>query len=135
MKQLLLQIFTWWNGQTIGTRFLTWRKGEFVGSDEFGNKYYQCKWKQIDPSVGPRRRWVVYSGEVEASRIPPGWRAWLCYTVDVSPADKAYQPYPWELAYKHNMTGTTQAYRPEGSLLASGQRPTVSGDYSPWSPN
>ena len=32
------QFFTWWNGQTLGTRFFTWRKGEFVGADEFGNK-------------------------------------------------------------------------------------------------
>jgi NADH:ubiquinone oxidoreductase subunit len=27
MKDWLLQIFTWWNGQTIGTRFHTWRFG------------------------------------------------------------------------------------------------------------
>ena len=35
MKQFLLQFFTWWNGQTLGTRFYTWRKGEAVGMDEF----------------------------------------------------------------------------------------------------
>ena len=34
---LLKQIFTWWNGQTIGTRFHTWRFGTRVGQDEFGN--------------------------------------------------------------------------------------------------
>ncbi|HET7716433.1 MAG TPA: NADH:ubiquinone oxidoreductase subunit NDUFA12, partial [Bauldia sp.] len=27
MKRFLLQFFTWWNGQTLGTRFFTWRKG------------------------------------------------------------------------------------------------------------
>ena len=37
MKDWLLQIFTWWNGQTIGTRFYTWRFGRNVGSDQFGN--------------------------------------------------------------------------------------------------
>ena len=40
MKNLLLQIFTWWNGQTLGTRFFTWRFGKRVGEDEFGNVYY-----------------------------------------------------------------------------------------------
>ena len=43
MKTFLLQFFTWWNGQTLGTRFWTWRKGEFVGSDEAGNRYYREK--------------------------------------------------------------------------------------------
>jgi len=37
MKNLLVQIFTWWNGQTIGTRFATWRFGKRVGEDELGN--------------------------------------------------------------------------------------------------
>ncbi len=37
----LLQIFTWWNGSTIGTRFHTWRFGKRVGEDQFGNVYYE----------------------------------------------------------------------------------------------
>ena len=41
MKTLLTQIFTWWNGQTIGTRFHTWRFGKKVGQDELGNTYYE----------------------------------------------------------------------------------------------
>ena len=65
MKTFLLQMFTWWNGQTLGTRFFTWRKGEFVGKDEFGNSYYRTR----DNS----RRWVIYNGVAEASTIPAGW--------------------------------------------------------------
>ncbi|MDR1827439.1 MAG: NADH:ubiquinone oxidoreductase subunit NDUFA12 [Methylobacteriaceae bacterium] len=135
MKELLLQIFTWWHGQTIGTRVFTWRRGRYVGSDEFGNKYYQCSWNEIDPSIGPRRRWVVYNGPVEASRVPPGWRAWLCYTVEKSPAEEEYKPHDWEIPYQPNMTGTTLAYHPEGSMLGSGRRPPATGDYVPWQPN
>ena len=41
MKTFLLQFFTWWNGQTLGTRFHTWRHGTKVGQDEFGNVYYE----------------------------------------------------------------------------------------------
>ena len=32
------------------------------------------------------------------------------------------------------LTGTPLAYRPDGSLLASGERPRVTGDYDAWSP-
>ena len=27
----------------LNTRFAVWRKGEFVGTDEFGNRYYRAK--------------------------------------------------------------------------------------------
>ncbi|NDA47609.1 MAG: NADH:ubiquinone oxidoreductase subunit NDUFA12, partial [Alphaproteobacteria bacterium] len=41
--QWLLQFFTWWNGQSLNTRFHTWRHGECVGQDEHGNLYYRSK--------------------------------------------------------------------------------------------
>ena len=31
IKQLLLQIFTWWSGQTLSMRLATWWRGELVG--------------------------------------------------------------------------------------------------------
>ena len=49
MLAWLIQIFTWWNGQTLNTRFHTWRFGERVGTDEFGNIYYRTK---AAPSTG-----------------------------------------------------------------------------------
>ena len=33
MKKFLLQFFTWWNGETLGTRLHTWRFGKSVGED------------------------------------------------------------------------------------------------------
>ncbi|MGB1088513.1 MAG: NADH-ubiquinone oxidoreductase subunit NDUFA12 family protein, partial [Alphaproteobacteria bacterium] len=53
---LLAEIFTWWNGRTIGTRLYTARKGELVGEDGQGNKYYR--------NNDNTRRWVIYNGEV-----------------------------------------------------------------------
>ena len=49
MKTFLLRFFTWWNGQTFGTQVWTALYGEFVGSDEFGNRYYRTKGGKIDP--------------------------------------------------------------------------------------
>ncbi|MCG7394226.1 NADH:ubiquinone oxidoreductase subunit NDUFA12 [Microvirga sp. ACRRW] len=135
MKTFLAQFFTWWNGQTLGTRFFTWRKGQFVGQDEFGNKYYRyTQATPIDSNVGAERRWVIYNGDADASRVPPGWRAWLCHNGDVAPSEESYTARSWEKTHLPNMTGTPYAYRPQGSQLSTGQRPAATGDYVPWTP-
>src|SRR5579872_2889031 len=134
MKQFLLKIFTWWNGQTFGTQLWTYRFGELVGEDEQGNRYYRTKGGQIDPTLGIERRWVIYNGYAEASRVPPSWHGWLHHTVDVPPTEENYTPREWEKPHVPNMTGTPNAYRPSGSTLASGRRPKATGDYQPWSP-
>lgn len=87
-KQFLTELFTWWNGQTMGTRFHTWRNGELVGQDEFGNTYYRSKGRAVDPALGTERRWVVYNGIAEPSRTPPEWRGWLCHTYEKAPSEE-----------------------------------------------
>ena len=76
----LKQFFTWWSGQTLGTRFYTWRRGEYVGSDAGGNRYYRAK-SAIPDSIR-EHRWVIYNGYAEASAIPPGWHGWMHYRAD-----------------------------------------------------
>jgi len=134
MKHFLLKIFTWWNGQTFGTQLWTWRFGEVVGKDEQGNTYYRTRGRKIDPTLGFERRWVVYNGLAEASRIPPDWHGWIHHTVDVAPTEETYVPREWQKPHVPNMTGTPLAYRPSGSTLASGRRPAATGDYQPWTP-
>lgn len=134
MKQFWTQFFTWWNGTTLGTRFYTWRRGQFVGTDEFGNRYYRALGPLIDRSVGPERRWVIYNGDMDASRVPPGWRGWLCHNFERPPSEEPYTPHEWEKPFVPNMTGTVMAYRPSGSMLSTGKRPSATGDYVPWSP-
>jgi NADH:ubiquinone oxidoreductase subunit len=135
MKQFWLHFFTWWNGATIGTRFYTWRFGQFVGEDEFGNRYYRyVQPKAIDSNVGAERRWVLYNGVADASKVPPGWRGWLTHNFDLPPSEEAYQPREWEKPHVPNLTGTARAYRPRGSQLATGERPAATGDYVPWTP-
>lgn len=130
MKTLLLQIFTWWNGQTLGTRFHTWRHGKRVGEDQAGNVYYEGG----TDSEGRTRRWVIYNGPSEPSAIPPGWHGWIHHRTDLSPAAETYAAKPWELAHQANQTGTARAYRPKGSILNQGARPRVTGDYDAWTP-
>ena len=130
MKNFLLQLFTWWNGQTMGTRFHTWRHGTKVGQDEFGNIYYEGG----RDSEGRTRRWVIYAGYAEASAIPPGWHGWMHHRVDTPPAQENYKAREWEKPHVANMTGTPMAYRPRGSILNNAERPRVTGDYDAWTP-
>ncbi|HEY4200541.1 MAG TPA: NADH:ubiquinone oxidoreductase subunit NDUFA12 [Devosiaceae bacterium] len=126
MKKFLSEIFVWWQGQTWGTRLTLALRFTYVGSDEFGNRYYRSKKGD--------RRWVTYNGYAEASAIPPGWHGWMHHRTDVAPTNERYNARNWERGHISNQTGTAQAYRPDGSLLNKGERPRVTGDYDAWSP-
>lgn len=134
MKTFFLQFFTWWSGQTLGTRFHTWRHGELVGEDQFGNLYYRTRGGVVDPAIGIVRRWVVYAGATEATNVPPGWHAWLRHTADVPPSKENYVPREWQKEHRPNMTGTPYAYRPKGSIMSQAPRQPATGDYEPWTP-
>ena len=132
MKSFFLKLFTWWNSQTFGTQFWTWLYGEYVGTDEFGNRYYIQK-RGVGP-LGVPRRWVTYKSMAEPSQVPPEWHGWLHYTVDSAPTEQSYTARPWQLPHRMNKTGTSEAYRPAGSIVAKGERPHATGDYKPWRP-
>ncbi|MCB1483998.1 MAG: NADH:ubiquinone oxidoreductase subunit NDUFA12 [Hyphomicrobiaceae bacterium] len=130
---LFTEIFSWWGGNTWGTRFFTWRKGKLVGEDTFGNRYYIQR-SGVGP-LGVPARWVTYKNLSEASQVPPEWHGWLHYTVDELPTDERYDPKPWQKPHHMNMTGTPEAYRPQGSILAPGPRARTTSDYRPWTPD
>ncbi len=124
---MLKKIFTWWNGETIGTRLFTARNGQKVGKDEHGNVFYQ--------TADGARRWVIYNGEAEASRISPDWHGWMHHTYDQPPSEEPLPRKAWEKEHAPNLTGTSAAYHPPGSVVTPENRPRVVGDYDAWSPN
>ena len=123
---------------SIGTRLFTWLKGELVGTDQFGNRYFREKpGRKLRRGGGfdsRERRWVLYKGEAEASKVPPEWHGWLHHTVNEVPAEGGKPEYPWQKPHLPNLTGTPLAYRPPGSVLKGGQRARATGDYEPWQP-
>ena len=129
---IFTEIFSWWGGNTWGTRLAIARGFRLVGEDEFGNRYYEQK-RGVGP-IGKPRRLVTYRNASEASQVPPDWHGWLHFTHDTPPTKEQYQAKPWQKPHKMNMTGTSEAYRPSGSILAAGQRPKATGDYKPWRP-
>ena len=124
MLDFLKRAVTWWNGSTLGTQLFTRRHGVKVGEDEAGNAYYQTS----DGS----RRWVMFNGEAEASRVSPDWHGWLHHTWDEPPSEKPLARKDWEKPHMPNLTGTSAAYAPPGSIRRA--EPAEMSDYEAWSP-
>lgn len=129
---ILSKIFTWWNGATIGTLLNTSLSGEHVGTDAEGNRYFRSKQPAAN---GRERRWVIYEGANDASRVPAEWHGWLHHSLDGVPESHLPPPRIWETAYTPNATGTVNAYRPMGALERGGHRARATGDYEAWSPD
>ncbi len=117
---------------TMVTWFQTLLGGRPVGADSFGNRYYETRSRQDGKHY---RRWVIYKHEDEASSVPPGWHAWLHYTVDKTPMEVYPVARFWQRSHVPNRTGTASAYRPPGHTLQGGKRDHATGDYEPWTPN
>ncbi len=130
---MLKNIFTWWNGATIGIRFTLGRRGVFIGKDELGNSYYEAK-DTKDSYDGRKRRYVVYNGYAEASKVSPDWHGWLHHTFELPPTLEPLKRQSWERDHIPNLTGTVHAWRPQGSIARSGERQKATGDYEAWRP-
>ena len=104
----LLRGVTWWNGQTLNTQLFTWRKGIKVGEDAEGNVYY----RNADSS----KRWVIFNGEIEATRVNADWHGWLHHSWDETPEARPLAHKTWEKPHQENLTGTALAYAPAGSI-------------------
>ncbi|QGX98496.1 NADH:ubiquinone oxidoreductase subunit NDUFA12 [Roseovarius faecimaris] len=120
----VLRAFTWWDGATLNTQLWSWRKGVKVGEDDQGNVYFRTH----DDS----RRWVMFNGEAEASRVSPEWHGWLHHTFDAPPTEAPLPRKAWEKPHQDNLTGTALAYAPAGSIRKGA--PADRADYEAWQP-
>ena len=105
MLTFIKEILTWWNRQTFGTRLQTIFFGNFVGEDEFGNKNYENKKKTS--------RWVIYKGEIEATKIPVEWYSWMHSIKNKIEDTHELKKYNWQKNHLSNQTGTNKAYNPK----------------------
>ena len=96
-------IFTWWHKQTLGTFLKTLFYGAYVGKDVFGNKYYQSK---------KNERWVIYSKNIEATKITSEWYLWIHHTVDKIPEENDQKKYSWQKKHLENQTGSKNSFKP-----------------------
>ena len=116
---------------SIGTKIYTFFYGNFVGKDEKGNKYYS---NHKDFSNINAKRWVIFNGEIEATKIPAHWHAWLHKSIDVPPLNYSHK-YDWQKDHQTNMTGTVDAHFPSSHPLSKSYNPEKQiKEYDSWSP-
>ncbi len=92
-----------------------------VGVDEFGNEYFQNN---------QGKRFVVYHGISEPSKVPAEWHGWLHYSTDVAPVNINTHRYSWQKIHLPNLTGTKNAHSPKKNCGK-----TTSAEYEAWNPN
>ncbi|XP_076062570.1 putative NADH dehydrogenase [ubiquinone] 1 alpha subcomplex subunit 12 [Oratosquilla oratoria] len=87
------------------------RVGTLVGTDAFGNKYYED-----NSYFQGRNRWVEYSPSVgtdyDGSQIPAEWFGWMHHKSDIPPTKGLHSTHAWQMKYVANMSGTEDAYMP-----------------------
>jgi NADH:ubiquinone oxidoreductase subunit len=130
---LLSRLFGWWDGPTIGTLFTVGRKGVLVGTDSFGNRYFEALTNKGSYD-GRKRRYVLYNGYADASKIPPDWHGWMHYLYDIPPSQTPLPKKVWEKDHLPNLTGTPFASLPPGSMASEAKRNKTTADYEPWVP-
>ena len=87
---MLKAIFTWWNGATIGAWLTISKSSTLVGEDEAGNRYYEARTNKGSYDQR-KRRYVIYKGYAEASKISPDWHGWMHYTFDEPPTVEPFK--------------------------------------------
>jgi len=107
-------------------------KGNLVGIDKFGNKYYENRNLQSG-----RHRWVEYAekGRYNASQVPAEWHGWLHVITDRTGDELLMQkPKRYGLEHKENFSGEGEEliYHSKGHALNKGQRDWTR--YQPWEP-
>lgn len=112
----------------IITWLLTKIRGQVIGTDLLGNTYYQDNRLRDN---GKCRRWVVYNGQAEATKVPPQWHAWLHYVIDVPPTNE--ESYAWQQPHQRNLTGTKFAHQPSQWLQSKEER--TPKEYEAWKPD
>jgi len=100
--------------------FHTIKPGKLVGTDKYGNKYFestQCVYGQ--------NRWIEYvSREYDATQVPPEWHSWLHYSNEL-PGEQVQRSFQPQYSRNHigNRTATEDAYFPPNFILNSRWKP------------
>ena len=79
-----------------------------VGKDEYGNTYFTKKSRSPKNNFR-ERRFIIYKGIVEASKVPQRWNAWLHHVEEAPPQTDVSKP-SWSKNHSPNLTRTPFSY-------------------------
>lgn len=120
----LSPVHIWWVTLTSGAKK--------IGTDATGNTYFEAAARK---GYKHTRRWVMYEGAPEASKVPAEWHGWLHHQTDAVPDNNtASFRRSWQKPHRANQTGTPGAYHPPGHVLEGNKRDKATGDYEAWQP-
>jgi len=89
------------------------KAGTLVGTDQFGNKYFENL--NPDDEIPGRHRWVDFAQHNHnATQVPAEWHSWLSHIRMPPPTEDAViqnMSPPWKAPWVENLTGTRGAYR------------------------
>ena len=54
---------------------------------------------------------MIYSNNIEATKITSDWFLWMHHTIDKIP-DKTVKKFKWQKKHLENRTGTNNSYKP-----------------------
>ena len=132
-----MSILGWWKNATIGASFDIKRRSSEIGEDEWGNKFFEENEASPKGSAfsGRKRRYVIYNGPAEPSRISADWHGWLHHVFDKPPTEDPLPKKTFETEHTPNLTGTIYAYKPKGALGSDEERTKTAADYEAWDPD
>ena len=113
--------------------------GEKVGEDEYGNQFFELKQKDY---LGRKKRYCLYHGSVEASKISPEWHPFMHYQIDAKDVCQTFKQYKWQKSYVPDVTLSEVKYLPKNHQLYNSKTSLyeTKGGSSPfktqvWKPN
>ena len=113
------------------TKIRTFFFYNYIGKDQFGNKYYEQKPRK---EVGALKRIVKYNGLPEASKVPPGWHGWLHHNNNNIPNNQTNQEYHWQRQHLPNLSGTVHLKLPTKYIDNSKNDTNNETQYNAWAP-
>ncbi len=92
------------------------RTGTLVGTDQFGNKYYEN-----NNYMFSRNRFVEYPYkgrfDYDGSQIPPEWHRWMQFMTDDTPTKVPPKANKFDMPHQRNMSGSSGEYVPYSTTL------------------
>jgi NADH:ubiquinone oxidoreductase subunit len=85
-----------------------------VGEDEYGNQFFELK--RLD-YLGRKKRYCLYKGVVEASKISPEWHPFMHYQIEAKDVKKHFREYKWQKPALPDTTLSAYKFLPKNHML------------------
>jgi len=93
--------------------------GTKIGIDQYGNQYFEVK--RTD-SFGRKKRFCLYNGTPEASKISPEWHLFMHYQIEAKDVKTNYKQHKWQKPFVPDITLSDAKYLPKNHPLFNSKK-------------